>query len=1098
MLPAMWAEYNMNDLIDGITITNLGGDTATVNGYTPFAKLFPISSVINTKRPATAGIKYFISNNSSTSTKSYEVIGKYNTLVKEPYRLYYPGAKNQYQYWVTPKSTGTSLTNCKLTVSYPSNKSVVTNKIAIKFETSHGTKTLVSNDGKDKTWSDMTFVKPTAWTVKISKGSTVTTISTNGTVPDNGVFNLYWNGTSWSTTEFETPSEPVDIDSIIVEVSSINVADTYLGFIEISARLVKDLTPNLKSFSTQKTSSDSSDGLTPVGNVTSNSLNVDLFFENYSGLSYDKSFAFDKTKTYLYSNVLLKPFYKIKKTDGTFENIKQGYFYIDSWGIDKFGGASVQALDGANFLQKIICPDILIQDAPSPAIIKRLLDGIGFTSYNFNLGTEDQSSITPYYWYTDDTTTVWECIQDLCRDTQMIASFDEDNVLQFYTREWLYDKNKAKALTLRYNAYSPNGTLSEQANIIDFSKEDLPSIKSVKILYRPQMSSAYNSSADLLWQSPIESLGAGALTKDLPASTTTGGSLWIQLLTTLDGLDLNAINKTGYLVVNDEIIEYDAIRYSYRDTAGTEQKQWITSDVDLQKYQALGKPNSFIATGEYRIKKRGAFGTKVGDHLIKLDDIKARWSTYALNKDTQVSTAPVLDNTKISFESSDSTGKKVARSMLVLSPPATKAQDINYTIAVTDKTKFIDPNSKNFSIGTSFYFPLVKDSNGYLTGKDEVVGGIAFCVSDNGATGYFLEISTEQNTATKKLDSKNVTLWKFKKGAKPYRVKISDSQKGDSSTVVGVGGGELYKVDIKVNYDDTALKQRRTFKINFNNTTITATDQQSGSNTVLPITEKVGLFTQKGSINFDYVYSSSITDEQFASSTSFNIYSGMLGSKSMLQNLFGEFTLATGAKVETPAYVDEFGPVARELKYINAKYGQRPGRPRFAQLTLNPFVTVVGSKIDSFSIEAYVLNNAGTFVPLADGQTRSFQVVGDQIIATDPFEYIDPEVAKLKNVDQIGFDSVWIQKEQEAKKLSDWMMTQWTKQQKVVDASIFANPLIQIGDVVEISYPSNDLYSSEDTLPSGKKVGRFVVTDIGQTWAQGLSTTVKCRSIYVS
>ena len=1098
MLPAMWAEYNMNDLIDGVTVTNLGGDTATVNGYTPFAKLFPISSIINTRRPSSSGIKYFISNNSGNSSTSYEVISKYNTIVKEPYRLYYPGPKNQYQYWVTPKSNGTSLTDCKITVAYPSNKSVVANKIAIKFETSYGTKTLLSNNGTDKTWSDMTFVKPTAWTIKIVKGSTTTTISTNGSVPDNGVFNLYWNGSTWSTTEFDSPSTPVAIDSIIIEVASINVPNTYLGFIEVSARLVKDLTTNLQDFSTQKTSSDDSGGISPVGNVTSNSLTANLFFEDYSGISYDKTFTIDNTKTYFYSNVLLKPFYKIKKTDGTFENIKQGYFYIDSWSVDKFGAVSLQALDGANFLQKIICPDILIQDAPSPAIVKRLLDGIGFTSYNFNMGPTDSSSITPYFWYTDDTKTVWQCIQDLCRDTQMIASFDEDNILQFYTREWLYDKNKSKSFTFRYNPYLVNGTITEQSNIIDFSKEDLPSIKAVKVLYRPQMSSAYNSSADLLWQSPEESLGAGALTQDLLSTVTTGGSLHIQLLTTLDGLDLSAINKTGYLVINDEIIEYDAIKYSYRDLSGNKQTQWITSDTDLQKYQALGQPNSFMATGEYRIKTRGAFKTAISDHFVGLDKTKQRWSTYLLNKDTQLSTgSPALDNSKISFISTDSMGNQVPRSMLTVNPPSTLLQDVNYVISITD-TKFIDSNLKNFAIGTSFYFPLIKDSNGYLTGKDSVIGGVAFCVADNGATGYFLEVRTEQTTATKKLTDKNVTLWKFKKGSKPYRVAITDSQTNDSSTVVGVGGGELYKVDIKVNYDDTALKQRRTFKINFNNTTITATDLESGSNHVLPITEKVGLFTQKSPINFDYVYTSSLTDDQFASTTNFNIYSGMLGSKSTLTNLFGDFTLSTGVKDDTKRYIDEFGPVARELKYVNAKYAQRPGRPRFAQLTLNPFVTLVGSKVDSFSIEAYVLNNAGTFVPLADGQSRSFQVVGDQIIATDPFEYIDPEVAKLKNVDQIGFDSVWIQKEQEAKKLSDWMMTQWTKQQKIVNITCFANPLLQIGDIIEVSYPLNDIYSSEDTLPSGKSVSRFVVLDISHSWNQGLSTTVKGRSIYVS
>jgi outer membrane lipoprotein-sorting protein len=1097
MSPGLWAEYNMNDLISGVTATNLGGETVTLKDasgveYKPFLKLFPLASIISPKRPSSAGIKYFITNKTNNAGITYNVLYPYNTLTKDPYRMYYAGSKNKYQYWVTPKSSGTSLSNCKLTVAYPSERNAVANKISIKFETSYGLRTLVSDNGTSKVWSDMTYVKPVTWTVKITKGATTTTVLTNGNVDSNGVVNLYWNGSSWSTTEWAvTPSSPVDIDSIIVEINSINVADTYLGVIEISARYVKDLTDNLMSFSTQKRASDSSNGLTPVGNVTANSLSATLFFEDRSGISFDKTFSFDKTKSYFYNNVLFKPYYNIIKSDNSIEKIKQGYFYADSWMIDEFGQVDLQALDQALLLQKIIAPDILIKDAPSPAIIKRLLDGIGFTSYNFNLSPDgkDSSAITPYYWYTDDTKTVWECIQDLCKDTQMVATFDEDNILQFYTREWIYNKNKTKSFTFRYNPLKSGDTILEESNIISMSKEDLPSVQGVKILYRPQMSSSYNAGADLLWQSPVYSLGAGALVANLPASSLAGSSLWINLITTMDGLDLRALNKTGYLVLNDEIIEYDAIKYVYTSLSGSPQSQWIESDIDLQKYQALGQVNSFKPTGEYRIKTRGAFGTTVSSHNIDIADYKDDFEVRMLTESTQTTGTPAIDSSKISIEASDSSGKNIPRSMLTVSQPGTVSLNKNYTVA-TINAKFIDASTKNFSVGTSFYFPLTKDSSGRLTGADQVIGGMALCLSDNGATGYYIEVKTEQTTATGKLTDKNITLWRFKKGAKPYQVAITDSQKGNTTTVTGVSGGQLYNLDVKVNYDTT----RRTFKINFDNTTIIATD--NGVSYVLPITEKIGLFSQKGSISYDYIYSNAISESQFASTIAYNPYSGMLGSQSYLSQSFGDFVLTKGSKISAPTFFKEFGPVARELKYISAKYAQRPGQPRFAQITLNPFVTLLGSSTNSFGIEAYVLNNAGTFVPLADGQTRSFQVVGDQIVATDPFEYIDPEIAKLKDIEIIGFDSTWIQKEQEAKYLSNWMKDQWSKQQTAIDIQCFPNPLIQVGDMVEISYPLNSIYSSDDTIPSGKSASKYVILDVGHSWDFGLSTSVRCRSIY--
>jgi len=1109
MSAGLWAEYNMNDLISGVTIENLGGETVTLKDaagveYKPFLKLFPLASVISPKRPSSAGIKYFITNASNSSGINYNVFYPYNTLVKDPYRMYYAGSKNKYQYWVTPKSSPAgALTDCKLTVKYPAGKNAVTNKIAIKFETSYGTRTLVRMSGETKIWSDMTYVKPSSWTINITSGTIVTPVTIPADVLSDGIVNLYWSGTAWSTTEWTTtPAEPVNIDSIVVQINSINLGNTYLGVIEISARYVKDMTNNLVSFSTQKRASDSSNGLTPVGNVTANALNANLFFEDRSGISFDKTFSFDKTKSYFYNNVLFKPYYNITKSDNTVEKIKQGYFYADSWSVDEFGQVDLQALDQALLLQKIIAPDILIKDAPSPAIIKRLLDGIGFTNYNFNTSPDgqDKSAITPYYWYTDDTKTVWECIQDLCKDTQMVATFDEDNILQFYTREWIYYKEKTKSFTFRYDPLvsgtAPNTTVTEEANIISMSKEDLPSVQGAKIFYRPQMSSSYNAGSDLIWQSPVYSLGAGALTKDLTSTSIAGSSLFINLITTMDGLDLRALNKSGYLVLNDEIIEYDAIKYTYRNSAGVEQNQWIESDVDLQKYQALGQINSFKPTGEYRIKTRGAFGTNVSSHTIDIDGYKRDFAVRMLTKNTQAGGyVPELDMSKISITASDSSGNNVPRSMLTVSQPSNLSPGNNYTVALIDG-EFISSKDKNFSVGTSFYFPLVKDSFGRLTGADQVIGGIAICVSDNGATGYYIEVSTEQNTATgKKLNGKNVQLWRFKKNAKPYAVKIVDSQVGDNTTVTGVSGGQLYNLDVKVNYDDTAGKKRRTFKINFNNTTIIATDM--GDSFVLPITEKIGLFSQKGPVSFDYVYSNSLSDDQFAATLSYNPYSGMLGSQSYLSQSFGDFVLTKGSKISSPTFFKEFGPVARELKYINAKYAQRPGQPRFAKITLNPFVTLLGSSANSFGLEAYVLNNAGTFVALADGQTKSFQVIGDQIVATDPYEYIDPAKAKLKDIEIIGFDSTWIQKEEEAKNLSEWMEGQWSKQQSSIDIQCFPNPLIQVGDLVEISYPLNSIYSSDDTIPSGRSASKYVVLDIGHSWDNGLSTSVRCRSIYI-
>ena len=172
----------------------------------------------------------------------------------------------------------------------------------------------------------------------------------------------------------------------------------------------------------------------------------------------------------------------------------------------------------------------------------------------------------------------------------------------------------------------------------------------------------------------------------------------------------------------------------------------------------------------------------------------------------------------------------------------------------------------------------------------------------------------------------------------------------------------------------------------------------------------------------------------------------------------------------------------------------------YPQLVNNSDVTIAGSSIDSFSLDVYVLNNTGSFTALANNEEKQFVVVGNSIVSSDSFEYIDPKLSDSDKMEQVGFDSTWIQRETEAKALADWMTEQWSKQQKVVSMQTFLNPTIQIGDVVEISYPNNGLYSSEDaSIPSGFSANKFVVLSIDSAYDKDSppTTSIACRSIYV-
>jgi len=1107
-------EYNMNDLISGASVTAPEGvitasltAPASQGGYTykPFEKLFPITSIIDPRRPKGAGVQYMILGDPSVATTLTSGAGSSKTYASTKEftkRLYFSSTKTAYKYWVTPKASGTILTNCILTVSYPAIKTAAANKIVIKFETSHS--------------------KPTSWNVKLlSLSGAESVIYTGTTCPDSGVVNLYYNGTSWSATEPSTVAPGVDLSGLKLQINTIDTSGGYLGIIEISARLVKDVTEVLESFNIFQNSSDSITGLVPVGDVTANSLRLSLNSYDKSYENYDKVNPFNKAKLNLYKNITIRPFVFVES-----EKINLGTFYLDSYEVDEFGEVSINALDGARELQYIKPPDIVTKDMSSVAIIRRMLDSVGFTNYKFNLVENDSSIVSPFYWFTDPKKTVWQHIQDLCKDTQMIAVFDNNDILQFYPRGYIFDKTKSPNLSFRYN----NTTDGKLANISSIAIENVPSVKAIKVMYSPQITSNYDGDSDNLYTSPVVILGAAALVADLPAVATpeTDAPLGVLKLSPvqISGQAKQLYSYTGYLVLGKEIIEYDAIQYVYEPISGTPTVayKWITSESDVQANQGLSKPGTFKATGKYRIKKRNAFDVVPSTDTASLTHSSDTSSLQNLwdGKEWDSVAGTFVDNSSVftlkDVIVKDENGKDLAnpnnlftnipKSMMTIFAPTVQTkpnatdstltdyiQNTKYSIATTTAkySKSDGSVSDNFVIGTSMYFPLIKSpTTGRATGEQRTIAGLAFSLSSDNKSGYYLSIATSQNTNADK-GFREINLYKIVNG-KP--VKMSDSQKETDGTIItGLSGGRLYRADIRANYSipTGGTNKVLTLRIAINNKTFVVVDENP-----ITITQKVGLISLQGVAAFDYIYTSAVDIKEFTADKQFDPYKGFLGGESAITKTFGDFIFNQKTQTTNSAWIQEFGPVARELRRIQTRY-TTPGFPLYPQLVNNSDVTIAGASIDSFSMDVYVLNNTGTFTDLANNEAKQFVVVGNSIVSSDSFEYIDPLLSESDKQEQIGFDSTWIQKESEARELAKWMTDQWSKQQKVISIQTFLNPTIQIGDVVEVSYPSNGLYSSEDSpIPAGFTANKFVVLSIDSTYDKDSppTTSISCRSIY--
>jgi hypothetical protein len=214
----------------------------------------------------------------------------------------------------------------------------------------------------------------------------------------------------------------------------------------------------------------------------------------------------------------------------------------------------------------------------------------------------------------------------------MNAIVDEYNVLQFYSRDYLYSRTSAD-WDFCYTANE-----SKLPNIVTFESQDIASANQVKVLWQVPVKSNYVGTSGALWDSATSFLSAGGLKYPIDESTAAADTILVIELSTIDtyAQQQSLYNFQGHVMINSEIIEFDALQYQYTPkNSVTPLPFWATSATDLNKYKYLSKtgyadPNKpetafFKPTGRYRVKTRGAFGTKAATHPATAANPGAAW-----------------------------------------------------------------------------------------------------------------------------------------------------------------------------------------------------------------------------------------------------------------------------------------------------------------------------------------------------------------------------------------------------------------------------------------------------------------------------------------
>jgi hypothetical protein len=508
--------------------------------------------------------------------------------------------------------------------------------------------------------------------------------------------------------------------------------------------------------------------------------------------------------------------------------------------------------------------------------------------------------------------------------------------------------------------------------------------------------------------------------------------------------------------------------------------------------------STFSVTGltaglEYKIQARAFAGaSKTGTYgdmrsvsftMPKLSTAGSILETLKLKEaDSEKETTGTTINVGGGFTDSQNTAriaakgseKQTTKSLFQLSNNV--KDSTNYTVAFKSFDN-LTTTSTYYSFGTSLFFKS-NDKNPNQS------GGFGFFVGGEGLDGYFIKIETTASAGANK--SNEFTILKVK-GGRSYP--LEDSQQTKTKTLTGIYGGKTYKIDVRVMVTATT----RVISVYVNGFKITATDSNptAGASSqdqtpVLPVSKRVAMMCNEGTIYFDYVYGMHLTPEQYEQESLFNVYDGQY-SEAAISFLYGNKTLQnnTVSNSSSNGFIEEFGAVARELRVLKTKYDSRPGFPLYASTGVNSFAKIIGQRLTSFGAEVYVLNNSGTFIPLDDSEFYSFYILGKYISQSGQLEYVDNAAGEYTVKEPVIFESKWIQKQTDVVALADWIKNIWSVKQTIIQMSVFGNPLISVGDIITISDSYNELTTTR----------KFVVLNVTNSFKDGLETNITCRTL---
>jgi len=528
--------------------------------------------------------------------------------------------------------------------------------------------------GKYHIWNgtDYTIITPKyGWYVQDETVDRLTNFLTDATSP-NQFINSLNNKVQYREFEY--------ISGIRIVVDTMTSKDSTFDLIEMSPRLVMNLSDKVISYSINKSASDLGLSGLPVGQLVASNGSVSIFDHDQAFNDNNSSSIIAK---YVDSHVQFKFYEIIINVKGWDYWVPMKTLYSDSFPKTDIENKriSITLRDMYWYLESITAPEILMTEVSVSSAVSLLLDSIGFSNYTFRRVANEKEMIMPFFFVAPDKS-VAQVLQDLAVSTQTAMFFDEYNNFVMMSKDYIMPTKEQRPTTFALKGTNDlyqeneikNKTVDESklANVISVSNEtnaiynggsinytvrhiqrSIGTLKQASLLEDERM---YAYKPALLWE-----VSGTENTKSINNEVGTQSSYVLAAIPLNSNLSDKApevkngivINNTfslgeavywitrynGYFYSSGEVIKYDAVQYNVSGFGNV----WISSVEEYQNYfsklpfngkiyptglvRIYSVPNYFEQEGVVKLKNgpvakhgRGQFGTTVVEHSAGISD----------------------------------------------------------------------------------------------------------------------------------------------------------------------------------------------------------------------------------------------------------------------------------------------------------------------------------------------------------------------------------------------------------------------------------------------------------------------------------------------